>query len=185
MTWTYDQGTGELSHDGEMIATGYSGNGTSLNNPADQAIQYHGPLPRGSYTIGQPIANGGHLGPYVLQLTPSPVNNIRAQRFFHTRRCHWEASPLPASDGCIILDRPTRTLIAQSGDSMLVVKGQWYRRPQATQAARRLATLPPRVNGPSCRVPSLSGSRVHANTEMRRIPVTRKEMARRGTPRSI
>jgi len=27
MTWSYDQGDGALSHDGELIANGYSGHG--------------------------------------------------------------------------------------------------------------------------------------------------------------
>jgi hypothetical protein len=120
MTWKYDQGSGNLTHDGEMIAKGYSGIDPHKNVPADQNLPFLGPLPQGTYTIGQPIANGGHMGPYVLPLTPSPVNNMfgRSGFFIHGDSI---AAPGTASNGCIVLNREWRTLIAQSNDSLLVV----------------------------------------------------------------
>jgi hypothetical protein len=120
MTWKYDQATGALSHDGEMIATGYSGAGACMNVPADQNMPFAGPIPQGSYTIGQPVMNGGHLGPYVLPLVPSPANNMfgRDGFFIHGDSV---AAPGNASNGCIVFNREWRTLIAQSSDSMLVV----------------------------------------------------------------
>jgi hypothetical protein len=120
MSWSYAQGTGRLSHDGELIATGYSGNGTGLNNPGQESVPFVGPLPRGSYTIGPPIADGGHLGPYVMALTPGPANNMfgRAGFFVHGDN---QAMNSTASNGCIVLARQWRTLIATSGDTLLVV----------------------------------------------------------------
>ena len=56
MTWKYDQGSGNLTHDGEMIAKGYSGIDPHKNVPADQNLPFLGPLPQGTYTIGQPIS---------------------------------------------------------------------------------------------------------------------------------
>lgn len=120
MTWRYDQATGALSHDGETIATGYSGKVPSRNVPADENQPFLGPIPRGTYTIGQPIANGGHMGPYVLPLAPNPVNNMfgREGFFIHGDSI---ASPGDASNGCLVLNRQWRTMIAQSNDNLLVV----------------------------------------------------------------
>ena len=125
MTWKYDQGTGRLSHDGEMIATGYAGINTDtvngLNNPAQQQTPFVGPIPRGTYTIGQPITNGGHMGPFVLELTPSPVNNMFGRSGFFIHGDKADPPPQSASNGCIIVNREWRAMIAQSGDNLLVV----------------------------------------------------------------
>ena len=121
MTWQYEQGTGRLTHDGELITSdGYSGSGADKNVPAAEGKPFLGPAPRGTYTIGEPISNGGHMGPFVLPLTPSPVNNMfgRDGFFIHGDSIN---SPGTASNGCVILNRQWRTMIAQSGDNMLVV----------------------------------------------------------------
>jgi hypothetical protein len=121
MSWSYEQLTGNISHDGEAIATGYAGIGAGLNNPNEQDQPFVGPLPRGTYTIGAPIANGGHLGPFVLPLTPWATNQMfgRAGFFIHGDRI--AGPPHTASNGCIILDRLTRNLIAETGDTVLIV----------------------------------------------------------------
>jgi hypothetical protein len=120
MPWKYDQASGALTHDGEMIATGYAGKPPSKNIPADQDKPFLGPLPRGGYTIGQPVANGGHMGPYVLPLTPDPANDMFGRDGFFI---HGDSitDPGDASDGCIVLNRQWRTMIAQSDDTLLVV----------------------------------------------------------------
>jgi hypothetical protein len=120
MTWSYRQSTGQLSHDGEMIATGYAGIGPDLNNRNSQGIAFKGPLPQGTYNIGPPVADGGHMGPYVLPLTPWPVNNMfgRSGFFIHGDTAARNNS---ASNGCIVLDRQWRTMIAQSNDTLLTV----------------------------------------------------------------
>jgi len=121
MTWTYMQATGQLSHDGEAIDTGYAGVGAGLNAPGQEGVPFIGPLPRGGYTIGQPVLNGGHMGPFVLPLTPSPANNMFGRSGFFIHGDKIAGPPHTASNGCIILSRQTRTLIAQSGDNLLVV----------------------------------------------------------------
>jgi len=120
MTWSYSQQSGQLSHDGELIATGYSGIGAGLNNPAAQDQPFVGPLPRGSYGIGAVVADGGHLGPFVMPLTPWAVNNMfgRAGFFIHGDNAQLNNT---ASNGCIILARQWRTMIASSGDTLLTV----------------------------------------------------------------
>ena len=120
MAWNYSQSTGQLSHDGEMIATGYAGIGAGLNNPNAQGTPFVGPIPQGTYDIGPPRDDGGHMGPFVLPLTPWAVNNMfdRAGFFIHGDT---PARNNSASNGCIILDRQWRTMIAQSNDPLLTV----------------------------------------------------------------
>jgi hypothetical protein len=120
MSWSYSQSTGNLSHEGEFIAKGYAGIGGCCNKSDKQDVPFEGPLPRGSYTIGPPMADGGHMGPYVLPLTPWPGNNMfgRAGFFIHGDTPSRDQT---ASNGCIILDRPWRTMIAQSSDTTLMV----------------------------------------------------------------
>jgi hypothetical protein len=120
MTWNYQQSTGQLSHDGELIATGYAGIGDGLNNPTAQNQSFVGPLPAGTYTIGEAMADGGHMGPFVLPLTPWSVNQMfgRSGFFIHGDT---PARDNSASNGCIVLDRQWRQMIAQSGDTVLTV----------------------------------------------------------------
>jgi len=120
MAWTFQQGTGDISHDGEFIATGYSGNGDGLNNPQAQGQGFVGPIPRGTYTIGAAMQDGGHMGPFVLPLTAWPVNRMfgRDGFFVHGDNATRDQS---ASQGCIVLHRQWRQMIAQSGDTILMV----------------------------------------------------------------
>jgi hypothetical protein len=102
------------------IANGYAGKADGLNNPADQNQHDVGPLPRGSYTIGRPVPDGGHMGPFVLPLLPFPTNQMfgRSAFFIHGDT---PARDHSASNGCVILDRQWRTMIAQSNDNTLTV----------------------------------------------------------------
>jgi hypothetical protein len=120
MGWTYQQATGRLSHDREFIATGYAGIGQGLNNPASQNISFVGPLPAGTYTIGGPMLDGGHMGPFVLPLTGWVGNQMfgRDGFFIHGDNT---ARNNTASNGCIVLDRIWRQMIATSGDTVLIV----------------------------------------------------------------
>jgi hypothetical protein len=120
MSWTYSQSSGDLGHEGEFIAKGYAGLGACCNKPDKQDVPFQGPLPRGTYTIGLPMQDGGHMGPFVLPLAPWEVNNMfgRSGFFIHGDT---PARDQSASNGCIILDRAWRTMIAQSGDATLMV----------------------------------------------------------------
>jgi len=120
MARNYRQSNGNLSHNGELIAAGYAGSGAGLNNPNAQNQPFVGPLPQGNYTIGAVMADGGHVGPYVLPLEPWNGNQMfgRAGFFIHGDT---PARNQTASNGCIVLDRQWRQLIAQSSDAVLTV----------------------------------------------------------------
>ena len=65
--WIFHQSTGGLEHNGKAIAGGYSGS-RSLEINLHEAMQYYGPIPRGTYTIGWSFSTKSH--DYVLSLTP-------------------------------------------------------------------------------------------------------------------
>lgn len=119
MTWRYDQATGEMSVDGEVVATGYSGAEDGKNDPMAQSEHNIGPIPRGKYAIGEPSDTKTH-GPYVLHLTPDAANEMFGRSGF---LIHGDSvvHPGTASEGCIILPRAVRERIWQSGDTQLEV----------------------------------------------------------------
>ena len=73
--WTYQQSTGNLSHNGKHVATGYSGKGVGKNNPAKERVKFVGPIPRGTYSIG-PAYHDPTRGPVVMRLTPTGGQDI-------------------------------------------------------------------------------------------------------------
>lgn len=119
MTWTWDQSAGELSHDGVPCGTGYSGAGTGKNSPDMQAAVGVGPIPRGAWTISG-VGDSPNTGPFTLILQPNPGTDTEGRSDF---RIHGDsiAHPGTASHGCIILSRPIRERIWQSGDRDLEV----------------------------------------------------------------
>src|ERR1700757_2883984 len=91
MSWQFTISTGQLSHNGMPVATGYSGRGTGRNNPAFCNAQMgtlgpgnFGPVPMGKYTIG-PAEDSRKLGPIAMPLTPDPANEMfgRSAFFIH------------------------------------------------------------------------------------------------------
>lgn len=119
MTWTFEQSTGRMLHDGERVAIGYAGAGEGKNNPDMQDVHNVGPLPRGTYEIGEPSDTKTH-GPYVLHLTPDADNEMFGRSAF---LIHGDSVVRPgtASEGCIILGRAIREKIWDSGDHQLEV----------------------------------------------------------------
>ena len=121
--FAYEQATGnifEVAGGGrDLIDTGYSGSDQhgGKNNPLAQCVQDIGPLPRGRYTIKPPVAGPSPLS---LPLTPAPDNEMCGRSGF---LIHGDsiAQPGTASHGCIIVRRPTRQHIADSGIDLLVV----------------------------------------------------------------
>ena len=121
--FAYEQATGnifEVAGGGrDLIDTGYSGSDQhgGKNNPLAQCVQDIGPLPRGRYTIKPPVAGPS---PFSLPLTPAPDNEMCGRSGF---LIHGDsiAQPGTASHGCIIVRRPTRQHIADSGIDLLVV----------------------------------------------------------------
>jgi hypothetical protein len=117
--WVYRQSTGEFQHNGQAVATGYSGAGDGKNRPDLQNIRDVGPIPQGWYVIGAPHDTPGH-GPYVLGLTPLPENSMfgRAGFLIHGDSL---AHAGTASEGCIVVSRSIREQIWNSGDTQLTV----------------------------------------------------------------
>jgi len=123
--WTYIQKTGELLHNGEHVAVGYSGydnpqtGQNGKNNPDLENVPEVGPIPVGQYSIGSPEDTVTH-GPFVLPLTPDAANQMFGRDGF---LIHGDSvvDPGTASRGCIIMARPVRNEVATSGDRMLEV----------------------------------------------------------------
>lgn len=119
--WTYCIPSGDLSHDGAHVATGYSGRDAGKNNPGMQTVQGIGPIPQGSYEILPPRDTDTH-GPYVMPLR-ADIGNVmygRSGFLMHGDSVH---APGTASHGCIILPRDIRHAVWESGDRQLQVNG--------------------------------------------------------------
>jgi hypothetical protein len=118
--WTYHQTTGELyDAAGTLIGTGYSGSPAGKNDPEKQSIPDVGPIPRGTYTIGEPFDSSSH-GPYAMHLTPNPANEMFGRDGF---LMHGDSAEHPgaASEGCIIMPPAVRHAVWQGGDHALTV----------------------------------------------------------------
>ncbi|MFL5142091.1 MAG: tlde1 domain-containing protein [Microvirga sp.] len=121
--FTYEQATGRMflteAGENDLMATGYSGSSAhgGKNNPQAQCEADIGPIPRGVYKIGKPRKGPT---PFSLPLTPDPSNAMCGRSAF---LIHGDsiAAPGTASHGCIILARPDRERIAESGVKQLVV----------------------------------------------------------------
>jgi hypothetical protein len=118
--WTYAQKTGNLLQNGQLVATGYSGFDTGKNNPAMQAVPDVGPIPQGSWTISGPPINTAEHGPFVLTLTGAPDTKTFGRSGFLMHGDSVDA-PGTASKGCIIMPRPAREQVWNSGDTALEV----------------------------------------------------------------
>lgn len=116
MTWRYDQGTGMLYLDAQLVGQGYSGRGEGKNNPALASVPNTGPIPVGGWVIGPPFFSEKH-GPYCLPLTPKAWQ-ARWGFLVHGDSI---SHPGDASEGCIILTREVRQRIWNSGDHDLEV----------------------------------------------------------------
>lgn len=110
--WTYQQATGRLLRDSELVGIGYSGHEEGRNAPDKQAVIGIGPIPRGTYEIGDPHDTSSH-GPYVMRLTAADGNEMFGRDGF---LIHGDSKLAPgtASHGCIILSRDVREQIGKS-----------------------------------------------------------------------
>ena len=89
MTWTYHQSTGQMYHNGELVGTGYSGRMTNKNNPDREQVKGLGPIPRGTYRIGEATQS---KGPITIVLVPNETNNMHNRDAF---RIHGERRNMP------------------------------------------------------------------------------------------
>lgn len=119
--WRYSQSSGDLIADsGEVIATGYSGAPGFRNSPMMQDIIDKGPIPKGLYTIGDPVDTVKH-GPFFLPLVPDPANDMHMRSGFGIHGDRLEGPSGLASEGCIILSKHIRSKVWDSGDHQLEV----------------------------------------------------------------
>jgi hypothetical protein len=120
LAWTYEQQTGELQQDGKPVAMGYSGSGAGKNNPAFESIPNVGPIPAGNWTISGPPVDTSSHGPFVLHLEPAAETETFGRSGF---LMHGDSKEHPgcASEGCVILPRPVREQVWNSGDRDLRV----------------------------------------------------------------
>lgn len=119
--WIYQQSTGELTNpSGDVVGTGYSGNGTDLNSPAGQSNIGHGPIPQGYWTIGR-FETYPHLGEMAAPLIPQAGNDMDGREggfFVHGDN---KLGNQTASDGCVVLSRGLRQQMSASLDRTLLV----------------------------------------------------------------
>ena len=117
--WVWDQSAGILTCDGVEFGRGYSGNKEGKNNPLLQGVKGVGPIPRGDWMITE-MYDSANVGPYALKLEPCEGTKTMGRSAF---RIHGDSIKLPgeASHGCIILPRPVRLKIWQSGNRHLRV----------------------------------------------------------------
>jgi hypothetical protein len=119
--FTYKITDGELTHEGDFIGTGYSGvKGSCRNNPDCCNEPDTGPIPVGTWSIGEPFTDIIR-GPVVMRLTPSADTETYGRDGF---LIHGDNKTGNASTGCIILGPSIREYIAKAvanGDASLTV----------------------------------------------------------------
>jgi hypothetical protein len=120
MAWTYNSKSGELKDDeGNLVGSGYSGHGAGINNPDLEADPDVGPIPRGTYTIGD-FFNDPEKGPIVAHLTPWSNTNVFRRSGFMLHGDNFQGNE-SASLGCIIMPRCARLSVKNSGQTILLV----------------------------------------------------------------
>ena len=117
--WVYRQSTGELTYNGQHVATGFSGADEGKNNPDMQGVENVGPIPQGRYSIG-PQHYSPKVGPGAMNLTPLPGTATYGRTLF---RIHGDSRDAPGtgSEGCIVLPPNIRSQLARSPDHTLTV----------------------------------------------------------------
>ena len=117
--WVYRQSTGELTYNGQHVATGYSGAGIGKNDPDMQDVKNVGPVPQGQYSVG-PQHYSPNVGPGAMNLTPLPGTDTYGRTLF---RVHGDdiLHPGQGSAGCIVLPPNIRSQLAHSPDHTLTV----------------------------------------------------------------
>ena len=128
LDFVYSQSTGQITHQPSAsagggppapVGTGYAGIGPGLDNPSAQNLSNVGPIPQGTYDIGQQRSSP-NTGPGILPLTPQPGTNTFGRHSFQFHGDNRQGNQ-SASNGCIVTKRSTRDRIANSADKVLRV----------------------------------------------------------------
>jgi hypothetical protein len=118
--WTYQHSSVELSDaTAERLAIGYSGSPAGENDPNKQDVSCVGPIPRRTYTISQPFSSSEHVALGDAPGARRRERDVWSKRIPSARR--FDRSPGCASEGCIIMPRPVREKVWDSGDHRLSV----------------------------------------------------------------
>lgn len=116
---TYVQRDGEIGIDGATVGFGYSGHGVGLNNPAKEAMQNIGPIPRREWHVVRWDDHHGDKGPQVAVLAPVGHDaHMRSAFLIHGDNADMNHT---ASHGCIIASRIIRDKLRASGQTQLTV----------------------------------------------------------------
>ena len=125
--WIFAIRTGRIFHNDALIGRGYSGADDdnvddpddSKNNPDRVREKNVGAIPPGNYIIGE-LFDHPTKGRDCMRLTPDEDNEMFGRDGF---MIHGDsiAHPGTSSQGCIILNRPTRQFIGNSTDKQLFV----------------------------------------------------------------
>jgi hypothetical protein len=120
MPWTYTRSTGTLTNpEGSIVASNvYSGAGEGRNNPTMENVRNVGPIPRGTYRIGN-ARHSARTGAISMDLTPESSTSTFGRSAF---MIHGDNLTHTASHGCVILGRPVRQQIDLSSDKGLIVQ---------------------------------------------------------------
>ncbi|MEQ4531313.1 MAG: tlde1 domain-containing protein [Mixta sp.] len=120
MAWIYEVRKKTFERDGIVqFNVMYAGAPGYKDNPDFQCEINKGPLPRGKYRIGPPIAKHPTAGRFVLRLTPYKENAMCGRSGF---LIHGDNGKGTASNGCIVMAFENRQKIATSQDKELIVK---------------------------------------------------------------
>lgn len=120
MSWLYEIVSGRLyDPTGDLVGVGYSGTPEYKNQATAQSLKAQGPIPAGTYAIGEPKDSPTH-GPFAMPLTPNPQNLMWGRGNF---LIHGDSivNPGSASEGCIVQSRDVREKIWASQDHVLEV----------------------------------------------------------------
>jgi RHS repeat-associated protein len=115
MTCVNDQ-TGEIYYD----QIGYSGAGSGRNNPDMQNVTNVGPIPQGTWDVGDPY-NSPNTGQNTITLRPRfPNECLLTGRDCNSFRIHGNNARNDASNGCIVL--PPNRINIPPGERIEVVR---------------------------------------------------------------
>ncbi|WP_419964391.1 tlde1 domain-containing protein [Pantoea vagans] len=120
MTWVYNVKSKAFSLNGLFQFSALYAGAEGYKNDTDyECAVNRGPLPRGKYRIGRPLAKHESAGLYVLPLTPHRDNAMCGRAGF---LIHGDNGKGTASTGCIVASLTVRQKIAASGDRELIVQ---------------------------------------------------------------
>lgn len=108
--YKWQQNSGILTLGDKRVTVGYSGAPGHLNRTESESLSNRGPIPRGWYTISLVYPRHPKIGSNCAVLTPDKANNMFGRSAF---MIHGDsiATPGRASEGCIVVDSKTRSML--------------------------------------------------------------------------